>query len=48
MLLLAATHRVAMDTLPIRLSMIHGLTLLSRHHYPSLSIADEFKLKLLD
>ena len=39
----AAVHRVVMDTLCVRLSLIHGLTLLSRHHSPSLSIVDEFK-----
>ena len=48
MLLLAATHRVAMDILQVWLGMIRGLTLLSRHHSPSLSIVDEFKLKLWD
>ena len=39
----AATHRVVMDTLCVRLGLIRGLTLLSRHHSPSLSIVDEFK-----
>ena len=39
----AAAHRVVMDTLRIRLGLIRGLTLLSRHHSPSLSIVDEFK-----
>ena len=38
----AATHRVVMDTLRVRLGLIPGLTLLSRHHSPSLSIVDEF------
>ena len=33
-----------MDTLCVRLGLIRGLTLLSRHHSPSLSIVDEFKL----
>ena len=41
---MAATHRVVMDTLCVRLSLIRGLTLLSRHHSPSLSIVDEFNL----
>ena len=40
----AAAHRVVMDTLRIRLGLIRGLTLLSRHHSPSLSTVDEFKL----
>ena len=35
--LVAATHRVVMDTLRIQLRLIHGLTLLSKHHSPSLS-----------
>ena len=39
----AVTHRVVMDTLCVRRSLIRGLTLLSRHHSPSLSIVDEFK-----
>ena len=41
--LVAATHRVVMDTLCVRLGFIRGLTLLSRHHSPSLFIVDEFK-----
>ena len=41
--LVAAAHRVVMDTLCVQLGLIHGLTLLSRHHNPSLSIVDEFK-----
>ena len=41
--LVAAAHRVVMDTLRVRLGFIRGLTLLSRHHSPSLSIVDEFK-----
>ena len=41
--LVAAAHRVVMDTLRVWLGLIRGLTLLSRHHSPSLSIADEFK-----
>ena len=40
----AAAHRVVMDTLRVRLGLIRGLTLLSRHHSPSLSIVDEFNL----
>ena len=40
----AAAHRVVMDTLRVRLALIRGLTLLSRHHSPSLSIVDEFNL----
>ena len=40
---MAAAHRVVLDTLRIRLGLIRGLTLLSRHHSPSLSIVDEFK-----
>ena len=39
----AAAHRVVMDTLRVWLGFIRGLTLLSRHHSPSLSIVDEFK-----
>ena len=39
----AAAHRVVMDTLHVWLGLIRGLTLLSRHHSPSLSIVDEFK-----
>ena len=39
---MAATHRVVMDTLRVRLGLIRGLTLFSRHHLPSLSIIDEF------
>ena len=39
----AAAHRVVMDTLCIQLGLIRGLTLLSRHDSPSLSILDEFK-----
>ena len=39
----AAAHRVVTDTLCVRLGLIRGLTLLSRHHSPSLSIVDEFK-----
>ena len=35
---MAAAHRVVMDTLCVRLGLIRGLTLLSRHHSPSLSI----------
>ena len=42
----AAAHRVVMDTLCFRLGLICGLTLLSRHHSPSLSIVDEFKVLL--
>ena len=38
----AAAHRVVMDTLRVRLGLIRGLTLLSRHHSLSLSIVDEF------
>ena len=38
----AAAHRVVMDTLRVQLGLICGLTLLSRHHSPSLSIVDEF------
>ena len=34
----AAAHRVGMDTLRVRVGLIRGLTLLSRHHSPSLSI----------
>ena len=37
-----AAHRVVMDTLCIQLGLIRGLTLLSRHDSPSLSILDEF------
>ena len=37
----AAAHRVVMDTLRVRLGLICGLTLLSGHHFPSLSIVDE-------
>ena len=40
----AATHRVAVDTLCIQLGLIRGLTPLSRHHSPSLTIVDEFNL----
>ena len=43
---MAAAHRVVMDTLRIWLGLIHGLTLLSRHHSPSLSIVDEFNRSL--
>ena len=39
----AAAHRVVMDTLCVRLGLICGLILLSRHHSPNLSIVDEFK-----
>ena len=39
---MAAAHRVVMDTLCVRLGLIRGLTLLSRHHSPILSIVDEF------
>ena len=39
----ALAHRVVMDTLHVWLGLIRGLTLLSRHHSPSLSIVDEFK-----
>ena len=42
----AAAHRVVMDTLCVRLGLIRGLTLLSRHHSPSLSIVVEFKARL--
>ena len=38
----AAAHRVVTDTLCVRLGLIRGLTLLSRHHSPSSSIVDEF------
>ena len=38
----AAAHRVVTDTLRVWLGLIRGLTLLSRHHSPSLSIVDEF------
>ena len=41
----AAAHRIVMDTLRLRLGSIRGLTLLSRHHSPSLSIVDEFKVQ---
>ena len=34
-----------MDTLHVQLGFIRGLTLLSRHHSPSLSIVDEFNKK---
>ena len=34
--------RDVMDTLCVWLGLIHGLTLLSRHHSSSLSIADGF------
>ena len=37
----AAAQRVVMDTLRVWLGLIRGLTLLSRHHSPSLSIVDE-------
>ena len=40
----AAAHRVVMDTLRVRLGLIFDLTLFSRHHSPSLSIVDEFKV----
>ena len=44
----AAAHRVVMDTLRVRLGLIRGLTLLSRHHSPaSLSIVDELNCDLL-
>ena len=39
----AAAHRVVMDTLRAQLGLIRGLTPVSRHHSPSLSIVDEFK-----
>ena len=42
----AAAHRVVMDTLRVRLGFIRGLTLLSRHHSPSLSIVDEFNTEI--
>ena len=42
----AAAHRVVMDTLCVQLGLIRGLTLLSRHHSPSLSIVDEFNKSL--
>ena len=42
----AAAHRVDMDTLRVWLGFIRGLTLLSRHHSPSLSIVDEFNYHL--
>ena len=35
-----------MDTLHVRLGFIRGLTLLSRHHSPSLSIVDGFNFQL--
>ena len=35
-----------MDTLRVRLGFIRGLTLLSRHHSPSLSIVDEFNFAI--
>ena len=41
---MAAAHRVVMDTLRVRLGFIRGLTLLSRHHSPRLSIVDELKM----
>ena len=41
---MAAAHRVVTDTLCVRLGLIRGLTLLSRHHSPSSSIVDEFNL----
>ena len=44
--LVAATHRVVMDTLHVRLGFIRGLTLLSRHHSLSLSIVDEFNFSI--
>ena len=37
-----------MDTLRVRLGLIRGLTLLSRHHSPSLSIVDEFNTRLVE
>ena len=40
----AAAHRVGMETLRVRVGLIGGLTLLSRHHSPSLSIVDEFNV----
>ena len=40
----AAAHRVVIDTLCVWLGLIRGLTLLSRHHSPSLSIVDEFNI----
>ena len=43
-----AAHRVVMDTLRIRLGFIRGLTLLSRHHSPSLSIVDDFSIKIMN
>ena len=36
----AAAYRVVMDTLRVQLGLIRGLTLLSRHHSPSLSIVE--------
>ena len=44
----AAAHRVVMDTLCVRLVLIRGLTLLSRHHSPSLSIVDEFNFNYIN
>ena len=48
LLLLDSSHCdfVVMDTLRIWLGLIRSLTLLSRHHSPSLSIADQFNKKL--
>ena len=43
----AAAHRVVMDTLCVRLGLIRSLTLLSRHHSLSSSIADEFNSEFL-
>ena len=40
----AAAHRVGMETLRVRVGLIGGLTLLCRHHSPSLSIVDEFNV----
>ena len=40
----AATYRVVMDTLCIRLGLICGPTLLFRHHSSSSSIVDGFKI----
>ena len=44
---MAAAHRVVMDTLCVWLGLIRGLTLLSRHHSPSLSIVDEFNMQFI-
>ena len=45
--LVAAAHRVGMDTLSVQVGLLRGLTLLSRHHPPSISIVDDFNCLLL-